>query len=985
MHSPVSDFDDMSDQILKNIRQKNLYSPIIGQLNINSIRNKFSFLDELVKDYLDILLISETKLDDSFTFNQFLLKVFSKACQLDRSSNGGGLLLYIKEDIPSRVLNNFVMPQNMECMFVEINIHKRKWLLCCSYNPNKNNIAGHLHHLKYALESYLTDYDNILVLGDLNSESSEPYLNDFCDAFNLKNLVKSPTCFKNPDNPSCIDLFLTNRPKSFHGTRTLETGLSDFHKMVITILKLHYKKQKPKIIQYRKYKNFSNDSFKSDLNNELLNYNLKNIEYSTFHKICLKVLNKHAPIKQKYIRANNSNFMNKDLRKAIMCRSRLRNAFLKEKSYELRLKYYKQRNLCVSLLRKSKRNFFSNLDLKIVSNNRKFWKATKPLFSEKAFNKESITLIENNEIICNNNDLAHSFNNHFSSVVDNLKLDKTLNDTIEMSSHNDLIYHAIEKYQNHPSIIDIKKYMLTKNLSFSFSYSSIENISNIIHDLNPKKTCQINDVPVRILQGNNDLFSSLILHNFNNSLFHSNFPSALKNADVIPIHKKHDRTDIENYRPISILPSISKVYEKCMNNQIYAYFQHILSKNQCGFRENYNTQHCLLNMIEKWRQAIDKQGSAGALLTDLSKAFDCMLHDLLIAKLAAFGFDNPSLLFIYSYLVGRMQRTKVNNAYSSYSSIQYGVPQGSILGPLLFNIYMCDMFFQNPTCNIASYADDTTPYSFGPNSEIVLNDLKDSGISLFKWFKENHLKFNPDKCHLLLSFNSPIDINIEGTQISKCKEEKLLGIKLDDRLSFENHVISMCKKATQKLHALARIARYMDFEKRKTIMHAFIMSQFNYCPLVWMFYSRKMNNQINSIHERSLRIAYDDKISSFDELLRRDCAVTIHQKNLQYLAIEIFKVKNDLSPDIMKEVFNLVIPSYNLRSTECTFSRNNVRTTHYGLQSLKYLSPKIWELVPDTIKNCSTLQSFKKHIKSWNTNRCPCRLCKTYVARLGFI
>ena len=270
MHSPVSDFDDMSDQILKNIRQKNLYSPIIGQLNINSIRNKFSFLDELVKDYLDILLISETKLDDSFTSNQFLLKGFSKPCRLYRSSNGGGLLLYIKEDIPSRVSNNFVMPQNMECMFVEINIHKRKWLLCCSYNPNKNNIAGHLHHLKYALESYLTDYDNILVLGDLNSESSEPYLNDFCDAFNLKNLVKSPTCFKNPDNPSCIDLFLTNRPKSFHGTRTLETGLSDFDKMVITILKLHYKKQKPKIIQYRKYKNFSNDSFKSDLNNELI-------------------------------------------------------------------------------------------------------------------------------------------------------------------------------------------------------------------------------------------------------------------------------------------------------------------------------------------------------------------------------------------------------------------------------------------------------------------------------------------------------------------------------------------------------------------------------------------------------------------------------------------------------------------------------------------------------------------------------------------
>ena len=209
--------------------------------------------------------------------------------------------------------------------------------------------------------------------------------------------------------------------------------------------------------------------------------------------------------------------------------------------------------------------------------------------------------------------------------------------------------------------------------------------------------------------------------------------------------------------------------------------------------------------------------------------------------------------------------------------------------------------------------------------------------------------------------------------------------KIDNKLSFESHVSSLCKKASQKLHALTRIANYMDLSKRRTLMKTFVISQFNYCPLVWMFQSRKLNNRINSIHERALRITYKDYKSSFNELLQNDNAVTIHQRNLQALATEIFKIKNDLSPEIMKEVVELKEPSYNLRLKENSFVRGIVRTTNYGLQSIRYLAPKNWKLVPDEIKNCQSLHKFKDLIKSWTTNQCPCHFCTTYIAQVGFI
>ena len=157
----------------------------------------------------------------------------------------------------------------------------------------------------------------------------------------------------------------------------------------------------------------------------------------------------------------------------------------------------------------------------------------------------------------------------------------------------------------------------------------------------------------------------------------------------------------------------------------------------------------------------------------------------------------------------------------------------------------------------------------------------------------------------------------------------------------------------------------MNLSKRKALKKTFVISQFNYCPLVWMFHSRKLNHRINNIHKRALRVIYQGWRSTFLQLLRKDNFVTIHQQNLQVLATEIFKEKNDLSPEIMKEVFELKEPSYSLRLKENYFVRGNVKTTHYGIHSNKCLAPKIWDLVPNQIKHCGSLTKFKPFIKTW--------------------
>ena len=500
---------------------------------------------------------------------------------------------------------------------------------------------------------------------------------------------------------------------------------------------------------------------------------------------------------------------------------------------------------------------------------------------------------------------------------------------------------------------NIQKLLLLTEKTHTEELRSV--ICDRIDQLDNRKPTTYNNIPTRVLVDNKDIISPFITDMYNESNRVSNFPNSLKLADVTPAHKKEERIVKDNYRNVSILPPVSKIYEKEMFDQISAYVDKYLSPLLCGFRKCYSTQHCLSFMFDKWSKALDNGKIAGALLTDLSKAFDCLHHELLIAKLEAYGFDQSSLSFIYSYLSDRKQSTKVNNSYSSWSNIKSGVPQGSILGPLLFNIYLNDIFYFVSKCDITNYADDTTPYAVENTMGALLGSLATDTSILIKWFRDNYFQLNADKCHHLISKHyKEIFINIEEEVIECSSSVKLLGVTIDNKLNFDEHVTKRCKKASQRIHALARISNYMSQDKLRILMKAFIESQFGYCPLVWMYHSRTLNNRINRLHERALRLVYRDPSLTSDKLLRKGNSFQVHHRNLQIFATEMYKAENNLLPTIIMKVFQDRENPYNLRNAS-PFQSTNVNTVHNGTNTVAFQGPKIWAMVPEEIKKSPNL------------------------------
>ena len=523
---------------------------------------------------------------------------------------------------------------------------------------------------------------------------------------------------------------------------------------------------------------------------------------------------------------------------------------MKNNSDENQQAYRKQRNKCVHLLKKAKKDFYGNLKPSSICDNKTFWKTVKPIFTDKSVSTDNIILVENNKIINDDVAISELFNDFFSNAVKNLNVEPSdlfsfdQNLFIEDVNDNDPILKSIRKYESHPSIVKIKK-NFSDPANFSFIPTDMQSVTKEIFKLMESTACPIESLPVKIWKFNYDILGPKIVIDFNSAIKTGIFPCNLKRADISPIFKNGEKQSKLNYRPVSILSALSKVFERLMCVQIDNYMSDRLSIFLCGFRKGMSAQNCLLFMIEKLRKSYDKGDKGGILLTDLSKAFDCLVHDLLIAKLQAYGFDYLSLKLIYSYLTDRFQRVRINSNFSSWKEILHGVPQGSILGPDLFNINSNDLFLFLLLDSV-NYADDNSPFAFGESIPSVISQIEKEAEILINWIRNNGQKANPGKFHLILSdsgqTHSVNKIDTFNIESSNCK--RLLGIKIDSKLNFDEHVSDIFSKATQKLHALSRVSHFMTLDQRKVVMKSFIMSQFGYCPLVWIFHRRKLNNRI---------------------------------------------------------------------------------------------------------------------------------------------
>ncbi len=397
---------------------------------------------------------------------------YSNPLRFDRNCQGGGLLIYIKNDIIFRELKSFNFDDDIECICFEINLRGKKWALFSIYRPPSQSQEHFFKNLGKAVDHFSEKYENFLMFGDFNTIETDQQIHDFMNNYSLKNLVKEPTCYKG-ENPRCIDLILTNRYRCFQNTNTIETGLSDFHKMVITVLKTKYQKAGPTVINYRDYNNFSENNFKQDLRDALGGIRSSAQNYDFFQNCFDKVLDKHAPIKKKYARGNDSPFMNRALRKAIMLRSRLKNKYNKNRTVANWEAFRKQRNLCVTLFRTEKRNFYNNLDISHITDNRKFWNTVKPFISNKNKSKTKITLIEDERVITKDEEVAEILNNYFVTVTDSLGINENNEAITSTTDITDPIDQVVLKYSSHPSIIKIRSFV-QQDTCFNFDTISKE-------------------------------------------------------------------------------------------------------------------------------------------------------------------------------------------------------------------------------------------------------------------------------------------------------------------------------------------------------------------------------------------------------------------------------------------------------------------------------------------------------------------------------
>ena len=362
-----------------------------------------------------------------------------------------------------------------------------------------------------------------------------------------------------------------------------------------------------------------------------------------------------------------------------MRRSQLESKFIKHKTPESRQIYTKQRNYCSRLYKRERKKYYNNLNINKITDNKQFWQTIKPLLSEKGTRFAHINLVDNEKIISEDRDIAQTLNNFFENAVKSLRIKENqyiLSNTGESADPVDI---ALNKFEYHPIILAIKENISFENM-FTFSSVRVEEILSEISSLDSKKAGTFKNIPKKHLKETNNICSEYLRNVWNNEIVLNHcFPDNLKLADITPFFKKDDATLAKNYRPVSVLPCASKLLERIIQKQCMSYVDKHLSPYLCGYRRGFSAQYALVSLIENWKESLDKKGFAGAVLMDLSKAFDTINHELLIAKLHAYGIHKDSLKILLSYLSNRWQRTKINTDFSSWSQMIQGVPHGSVL------------------------------------------------------------------------------------------------------------------------------------------------------------------------------------------------------------------------------------------------------------------------------------------------------------------
>jgi len=755
----------------------------------------------------------------------------------------------------------------------------------------------------------------------------------------------------------------------------VDIGVSDCHNYISAATKLHAPVNVTQEICYRSYKRFDEEAYINDIAN--LPLHVAEIFDDIDDKLWCQqtlvrgVLEKHAPLKTRVIKNKQVPYMNGQLRKAINVKSMLKRRYSKYKSRQAWKQYKEQRNKVNKLKRSSIQKYFDEkCNNEQTKNGKSFWDTVKPYFTEKSGKcGQCISLLEEDKVTSDSSSVSDIFNTFFVNVAKDISEPHE----IQMLSLPEMFDH----YENHNSIIEIKR--RSANVNFSFHPVHCDTVMKKLRALKGNKACGHDRIPASLLKCVSEELCESYTHIINSCIEQSIFPQSLKDAEVSPIFKKGDNLLKENYRPVSVLTATSKIFESIMCDQLLEFFATNLSTVLSGFRKNYCCENVLLACVESWRKALDNNECVGCVLMDLSKAFDSLPHGLLVAKLKAYGMSLDACTLVKSYLSNRRQRVKIQNVCGEWKEIERGVPQGSLAGPLLFNIFINDfIYFLEGECDLYNYADDNTLSHHDKNPNVVKHVLEKSSNIAIKWFAENNMKANPSKFQamVLSRNNTDISFNVGDTVIIPTDCVKLLGVNIDNKLSFNQHISQLSKKAGKQINAMSRLSNVLSKENKMTVLKSFILSNFNYCPLVYHVSSKGSSLKMERLLERGIRLVLNDFSSNINSMMTKSNVSSLFCSRVRLLAVFVFKVINNMLPQIPTDLFQRKDVPYGLRKS-IILVQPTYSTKTYGFNSLSYLGAKLWNLLPNECKELKSVNKFKHFIFQWDGPKCcgQCQLC----------
>ncbi|VEN61176.1 unnamed protein product [Callosobruchus maculatus] len=921
------------------------YNLKVAHINICSLCPKLNEVKYLLQaENISILGVTETWLTDKIPEQLIEIEGYT-FFRADRGSRGGGVGVYVLSSLNASILTfDDYVSNPLESIWLMLKVSTVNIALGVLYRPpNPSNFNTCMNMINTFLEEVLPRCDEVIIVGDLNinllqcSRASETF-DDILDTYHMKQIVQNPTRKK-----SLLDIIAVSNADLVQSeiVHIDLHGVSD-HQVIKFELTLEYKKPGYKFKTYRNFKYFDLNHFQMDLESanwyEFYTNDSINAKVEIINNTLLHIFDIHAPLVTRKISKPKAAWLT-DVVKMMMKERDVRLRKYKHTREENDWKEYKEmRNLVVDAVRQEKKSYLSHLSK--FGDSKTLWGTLQQL---NVYNKKSYELPD----IFNDPDLI---NNHFVESVKTLSVDVP-NDTLN--------YYLTRRIPGNPN-------------SFNFHRVTQKIMSDAIKSIK-SNSCGSDGINFQMLKLCLPFITPHLIHLFNCCLDKGHFPEHWKTAVVVPLPKVKNPKSLNEIRPISLLPTISKIFEKILASQIKEYLleRDIYPVTQSGYRKAHSSTTAMLKIVDDIIEAYDKGEATALVLLDFTKAFDLVDHKLLCAKLKYLNFSSKSRELISSYLEDRNQYVSLNNKNSEVGIIKKGVPQGSVLGPLLFILYVFDMNGFVEGCKMHQFADDTQIYiNFQKDSVRNSQHVLQLAVSNLTKYSQNHgLKLNGLKTKLIIfgpfrhEVSSDFKINIDTEIVCATNLVRNLGFLMDNDLRFRSHVNQIIQRGYNALRNLYRSKHFLDSELKKRLCDSLVLNLTNYGDVVYGPCLDQLSaNKIQKLQNSCARF-----ITKFNR--REHC--TPHINNLKWL-----KMHNRRAVHLASLVHNIVInkePKYLFDKLKLRHMCHSVnvrglsqlsipyhRTSLYE-RSFSYNSAKIYNNIPHIIRDKTS--SFKNCYK----------------------